>query len=400
MASSRRIIAFINAAHFADHMAMLIFPTAVLAMAPAMGRSFGDMIELALPAFICFGAGSMPAGWIGDRWSRRHMMAVFFLGLGAATVVTGFAQTPLQVACGMALMGVFASIYHPVGTALLVSHAEKVGREIGVNGVFGNLGVAFAALIAGALTDWVGWRWAFFVPGAALVATGVAFCLLVPPEPNLRAGARRHDRYFPMPVLVRVFVAVAVMTLASGLIFNAVSVALPKMFDERLSWVGGSAFGVGVMVSVIYAVGAVAQLVMGQVVDRYPIKTGLLPIAVGIPLFLGAAAFAEGWVLLLVAACMVLVMFGLVTANDATVAKYTVDAWRGRVYAVRYVITFGVSAGAVPLVSFMHEHAGGFLGLFQILAAIGASVLVCALFFPFRPDELTPVPSERPAAAE
>lgn len=325
------------------------------------------------------------------------MMVLFFLGLGAATIATGLAQTPLHVAVGLAAMGLFASIYHPVGTALLVSHATKIGRDIGINGVWGNLGVAASALAAGALADWLGWRWAFFVPGAAMIALGIGFALLVPNEPNLRAAARRHDSTFPRAVIVRALGLLVVMTLASGLVFNSISVGFPKLFEERLAWLAGSTFGVGAIVSLVYSVGAVAQLFMGWLVDRYPIKTGMLPIAIGMPVLLALAATAEGVTLIVVGVVMILVLFGLVTINDATVAKYSVDAWRSRVYAIRYMITFGVSATAVPLVAYMHGAGGGFAGLFYLLAGFGVMFLIAAAAFPYRPDEIAPRAAPAPA---
>ena len=128
MTASRRIIGFINVGHMIDHMFMLIFPTAVLSMQSTFAKPYSELIALALGGFIAFGAGSFPAGWLGDRWSRRNMMAIFFFGIGVATFATGLTQTTWQLATGLAVIGLFASIYHPVGTAMLVSHAERVGR--------------------------------------------------------------------------------------------------------------------------------------------------------------------------------------------------------------------------------------------------------------------------------
>lgn len=93
MNSQSRVIGFINIGHLIDHMVMLIFPTAVLGMQADFARPYSALITLALGGFIMFGAGSLPAGWLGDRWSRRNMMAVFFLGVGAATIATGFTQS-------------------------------------------------------------------------------------------------------------------------------------------------------------------------------------------------------------------------------------------------------------------------------------------------------------------
>ncbi len=139
---------FINVGHFYAHLFMLLFPTVVLALESEFAASYGSLLSLATAGFVAFGAGSIPAGWLGDRWSRPGMMAVFFIGIGGASVLTGFARTPFEIGAGLLAIGVFASIYHPVGIALLVEGREKVGRVLGINGVFGNMGVAGAALIA------------------------------------------------------------------------------------------------------------------------------------------------------------------------------------------------------------------------------------------------------------
>lgn len=69
----RTVIRFINAAHVIDHMFMLIFPAAVLGMAGSFDLDYAGLIGLSLGGFIAFGACSLPAGWLGDTWSRRRM---------------------------------------------------------------------------------------------------------------------------------------------------------------------------------------------------------------------------------------------------------------------------------------------------------------------------------------
>ena len=389
MTSQSRVIGFINIGHLIDHMVMLIFPTAVLGMQADFARPYSALITLALGGFIMFGAGSLPAGWLGDRWSRRNMMAVFFLGVGAATIATGFTQSRWQLAAGLAAMGLFAAIYHPVGTAMLVGHAERVGRAIGVNGVWGNLGVAFAAIVTGAVTQWFGWRWAFFLPGAAALAIGAAYLAVVPPEPNQAKRTVSRDAHFPRGVIVRAFVVLALVTLSGGVVFNATTVALPKMIDERLPQLAGSTLGVGLLVCMVYVVGATAQLVMGRLIDRHPLKVGFLAVALFQAPLLFAVSRVSGWPMVLVLTGLVFVVFGQITFNDGMVARYTDAGWRARVYALRYLLSFGVAAAAIPLVAVMHAH-GGFAALFRVLAIFGALVTLGALFFPYRRDELAP----------
>jgi MFS family permease len=398
MAPSSRVIGFINVGHLLDHMVMLIFPTAVLGMQADFAQPYSALIGLALGGFLMFGAGSLPAGWLGDRWNRRDMLAVFFLGVGAATIATGFAHNRWQLAAGLAAIGLFAAIYHPVGTAMLVGQAERIGRAIGVNGVWGNLGVAFAALATGAVTQWLGWRWAFILPGAAAIATGAAYLALVPPLPNQTTRSRARDTRFPTGIVVRAFLVLALVTLSGGIVFNATTVALPKLIDERLPQLAGSTLGVGMLVCAVYIVGAMAQLVMGRLIDRHPLKVGFLAVALFQAPLLFVASRVSGWPMVLVLALLVFSVFGQITFNDGMVARYTDAGWRARVYAVRYLLSFGVAAAAIPLVAVMHAH-GGFTALFRVLAGFGALVTLGAVCFPYRRDELAPAAPVAPAQA-
>jgi MFS family permease len=401
MHQSKAAVAFINIGHAVDHMFMLIFPTAVLAMGAEFDRPFGELLALSLGGFIAFGAGSLPAGWLGDRWSRRNMMAVFFLGIGAAAILTGFSRSPFMLAAGLTLIGLFAAIYHPVGTAMLVAHAEKLGRELSVNAIWGNFGVAFAALMTGALAEWLGWRYAFIVPGAIAILIGLAFTALVPRTGKVTKRAARHGQgRIPRAVVVRAFLVLAVVTVAGGVVFNAITVSMPKLFDERLAALAGSSLGIGALVAAVYTVGAVAQLLVGRYVDRHPLKTVFIPLALLQAPCLLLAAHSTDWLLVALAAGVVFAIFGQVVINDAMVARYTDDAWRARAYSVRYLVSFGAAAAAVPLVALIHGGAGGFAETYLVLAGFGLAVFLGALAFPHRPDELAPAPAPEVQPAE
>ena len=397
MDQSRLTVAFLNLGHFLDHLAMLIYATAVLVMTSQFGLAYQDMLPLSLGGFIAFGGGSLPAGWLGDRWGRRNMMLVFFLGLGAALVLAGLVTSRWQIVVALTLIGVFASIYHPVGIAMLVKDQARVGRALGWNGVWGNLGLAFAAFIAGWFSDHLSWRAAFIAPGIFTLAAGIAFAVLVPngaaPAAKAAAGTARH---VPDALARRVFALLTLATLCSGVIFAAATNAMPKIFDQRLAALVHTTSGIGTLVAVVYTIAAMAQLLVGQLIDRYSLRGVFLPLALlQVPLLLLAGMFSD-WAMLALAIAMMFVVFGLIPINDAMVARYAHDSWRSRVYAVRYVVSFGASLPAIPLVAYLQPKAGGFAPLFGVLAAIALGTLVAALLFPSgRPEAVAaPAPAE------
>ena len=384
MTRSRYLVPFINLGHLLDHLVMLVFPTVVIALGREWGRPYSELLPLALGGFIAFGAFAIPAGWLADHWSRYKMMALFFFGIGTALFLTGFAQNGWQIALGLTLVGMFAAIYHPVGIAMLVASPERMGRALGWNGLWGNLGLAAAALVAGALMDLFGWRTAFFVPGIAAIVAGVAFLLMVPDPGPVQKKSKTIGLHLDGRTMARIFAILVVATACGGVIFNSTTVAMPKVFDERLRDLTQTNLGVGALVAFVYSVAAFAQVVVGALIDRFEMRRLMITMALAqIPLLV-LAANSQGWMMLVAAILMMLAVFGQIPLNDAIVGKYCADEYRSRVYAVRYVVTLGVAALAVPLIAKLHATDGGFRNVFLVLACLAVAILAAALFFPSR----------------
>jgi MFS family permease len=381
MNTPSRVIGFVNAGHFIDHYAMLIFAAAVIVMGPALGMAYSELLPYATPGFVAFGAGSLVTGWLGDRWSRRHMMVIFFFGIGASMISVGFVQTPLQLGAALLAIGLFASIYHPVGTAMIVSYANKLGREMGLNGVFGNLGVASSALVTGVVGQYLGWRWAFIVPGVVTILIGVAFMRMVVHEDRsgfkqaaARARVAKQDMW-------RVILSLLIVVIAISTTFNAVTVALPKLFAERLADLTKSPALLGVIAACVYVFGAMTQYTIGKLIDRYSLKTVMLPLSFMLAPFLYFAATLSNLPLIVVSIGVVMGAFGQVTVNDAMVGKYTSEEWRSRAYSVRYFVGFTAAGASVGLVAWLYEK-GGFTTMLHAFAALCLLVIVAAIILP------------------
>ena len=366
---ARLSIAFINWAHALDHYVMLIFPTVVIGLEVVYARSYAELIALGTASFIAFGVFSLPAGWLGDRWSRRDMMALFYAGCGLSLLAAGVAPNLIALACALCALGVFAAIYHPVGTAMLIEQASARGRSLAFNGVCGNLGAALAAGVTAALIALLGWRAAFLVPGVVCLVTALVYLRLVPRDGRKAAGrATVADVPLAAWLAATIFGLFIVIAMCAGLVFNVISIALPKIVDERIGadvpliWVGGIA-------SAVFMCGAIAQIAVGRLVERFPLH--ILFAVIACLQFLGVlcAAQATGKWLILALAVAMAAIYAQVTVNDLVIARYTADAWRGRVYAVRYFLTFLASGAAISVIAILYGR-GGFGLVLTTTAAI------------------------------
>ncbi|NQU69631.1 MAG: MFS transporter [Rhodospirillales bacterium] len=379
---------FLNVGHFFDHLFMLLFASvAALTLARQWGMGYAELIPYATPGFVAFGVCALPAGWVADKWSRKGMMVIFFIGIGASSMATSLARSPLEISIGLTTIGIFAAIYHPVGLAMVVHGRAKTGMALAVNGVFGNFGVAAAALIAGYLIDASGWRWVFILPGLLAIATGILYAGFLywdqqSPATAVRAAgtppeAARVDRR----ILIRVFAVIFISTGLGGLVYQSTTFSLPKIFDERLGDLAGSATMIGWYAFLVFAIAAFAQIVVGWLVDRHSIRLVFGFVAGLQILFFAIMPNLTGAAALIVATAFMLVVFGQIPINDVLVGRMTRSEWRSRMFAARYIVTFSVSATAIPVIAWVHGR-WGFPVLFMVLAFAAAIILAAVLTLP------------------
>jgi MFS family permease len=374
----------LNLAHAIDHMFLLIFATAVAAIALEFGfNDWTDLMPYSVGAFALFGLGSLPAGRLGDLWGRRIMMIIFFIGIGVAALLVAFTQNAWQLAAALTLLGTFAAIYHPVGIPMLVQNVPNPGAVIGLNGLVGNLGIAVAALVTGFLVKWIGWRAAFVVPGIIAIACGIVFAVMCPKEsesPSKRKGGKAQVTLTP-EMLVRAF---AVMTAAAGVstvLFNFTTNGNAQLLAEGFRGVIEDPALIGILLAMIYAIASLAQLVVGGLIDRMSIKPLQLWMSViQVPLFIIAAHTQDWWLFAALLAVMVFV-FGSVPFTDAMIVRYVDDRLRSRVAGMRLTVAFGFSSAAVWALGPMVKQIG-FSNALWIMAGIAALKAAIVLLLP------------------
>ncbi|KAB2871998.1 MAG: MFS transporter [Ideonella sp.] len=390
----RPVSLLLNVAHALDHLFLLVFATAVATIAAEFGFArWEDLMPYSVGAFAMFGLGSLPAGRLGDLWGRRQMMLVFFFGMGASAILVALTSGPWTIAIALTLLGTFAAIYHPVGIPMLVQSAARPGAVIGVNGLAGNLGVAGAAIVTGFLVKQFGWRMAFVVPGLVSIATGLVFARLAPKEtepPSQRT--KKAAVSLSSSLLARAFTVMTAASVTAGLLFNLTTNGNTQFLAERMQGRVDDPAVLGALLAAVYALASLAQIVVGRLIDRMPLKRLYLAIALSQVPLLALAAVAQGWWVYVTLSGAMMLIFGAIPFTDAMIVRYVDDRMRSRVAGMRLAVSIGISSLAVWLLGPLVK-AAGFDSLFAIMACVS---LVTAAIVAWLPSES---PQPRPVAA-
>ena len=375
----------LNAAHALDHMFLLIFATAVATIAVEFGfPDWETLMPYGAGAFLMFGLGSLPVGRLGDLWGRRKLMLIFFFGMGASALLVATTRNAWQLAGALTLMGAFSSIYHPIGVPMLVRGSPRPGLAIGVNGLAGNLGVAFAAITTGLLVKYVGWRAAFVVPALVAIACGVVFARVAPDEHAPPAAGPAARPAHARAALARIFLVMTVAAISSSLLFNFTTNGNGQLLAERFAAITADPAILGALLAIVYVIAAFAQVAVGLLIDRFPLKRLYVGVVLlQAPLFALAAA-AQGWTLFALQIAFMVAVFGAIPFTDALIVRFVDDGMRSRVSGMRLAVSFGVSSAAVWMLGPVVK-AAGFETLLLMMAGIAIVTLLAISLLPAAP---------------
>jgi MFS family permease len=371
----------LNLGHAMDHWVLAVFLYTVSVIAGVWGTDWHELTPYAFGASFMFGAGSILSGKLGDQWGRRAMMIIFFAGIGVSCLLVALCQNKWQIGLALTVMGAFASIYHPVGIPMIVQRADKPGFVIGVNGLVGNLGIAIGASLSVILAKDYGWQTAYIVPGIVSLVAAVLFVTFVPKETE--APTKRKSKILDLPpgVMARVFTIMTCAAVSGSIVFNFTTNSNGEMLKARLAQLAADPALLSMVLLGVFTVASLAQIAVGALIDRYPLKTIYLPILLAqIPLFV-LAAYAEGWMLIAVTTLFMVFVFGAIPFTDAMIVRYVDDRLRSRVTGMRLAIGFGVSSLVVAAIG-PSVKAAGFPTLLLSLAGVAACTMFAISFLP------------------
>lgn len=381
------VLVFACVGHFATHLLLGLHTTAALAIEREWSVDYGTVIALGLWGAFLLGAAAPAAGWLADKVGAGRIMVVFFLGSGAASMATAMASGPTPMAMTLAALGLFGAIYHPVGLAWLLASVDETrrGRAIGLNGLFGSLGVAAAPAVTGLLGDAFGWRMAFLLPGLTTTMIGILLMVALVRGSIERETVSTSSSKVAVDSGVlrrtsdvrRALLALSVAMLCGSALYSAFVTALPKWTEGRIvtAWPDADLSVVGSTVALVFLVGGFGQVLTGYLADRYEARHVYVLALAAKPVLLISAVLIAGPAGLVAAAMLVLAIDVSSPSESLLLARWVPANRRAFAFGVRYAAALAATPAGLWLAAVAYgtawSHDGLLIGL-AMLAAVAA----------------------------
>ncbi len=371
--------------HFMSHFNMLVFPAILLPLTAKLGMDMVQTLALSFWMYLLFGLTALPWGLLGDRFGSRPLLLLFYIGAGVCGFLAAMnLSNPFMLSLCLAGIGLFSGIYHPVGLGWIAKEFNNISQGMAYNGMFGNLGLATAPILAGLVNYLWGAEAVYLVVGT-MNLSGVFLLYLVR---NGHGGQqiRKHATQAKRSLVPFLILLVAMML--GGVVYRATTITLPAYFELQnrdlyqsfLSLTGdmGSPNLFATLItSFIYLVGMGGQYFGGRVGQSVDLGRGYLIFhLITIPAVI-AMAMTSDMPLVIFAMIHSFFLLGMQPLENTLVARLSPPELHSSAYGLKFVLTFGVGALSVNMVSFIKE-TYGFGGVYIGLALVSTS-LVCVI---------------------
>ncbi len=379
--------------HFLCHFFILVFPAAAMPMVITFGMPIEDVVKISFVMYLAFGLGALPAGYLADRWQARGMLVIGLFLMGTGLLLAGLFPDPTRMVVFLGIVGIGASIYHPAGLALVSRTIRQRGYALGINGVWGNLGIASAPLLTGILTWLFTWQTAFIILGATGILTGFQIALIPVNETITRqqdkvdAGSMEMMRYFLIICAALVFAGIAYR--GNMLLLPAYLELNTSFFHDligSLSFIklqGTATLAATVLASLVLLAGMAGQMMGGKLADRMDLRLAYLLIHGASLPFIFLMAFTNNYLLAICAAGYVFFSLGMQPIENSLIAALTPPKWRSTSYAIKFILNFGIGSSVVYVIgavksAYSLETVYVFLSGFTFLLVVSAGILLVA----------------------
>ena len=386
---------YLNIGHLLDHFMMLIFAKAAFDAGREFGLSYEEIIVYGTLGVILFGAAAPLAGWLADKYSRAILITIYPFGLSLGAMLAAFSTSTEMLGISLGVVGFFAAIYHPVGIAMITKRPGKVGLRLGINGVWGNMGVALAPILTGFLIAYADWRLGFIIPALMCLSFGISqlFAFIELDETRPQTPKVKNNK--SVSVLTEgwqtVLLCLSIVTLSGGFIFGSLTFLIPRIFEVNMLQISNDVAITGLLAGLVYAIASFSQIGTGWLVDKVPPKFVLSAMGLGQLIFIYIASQSSDYGLLFIMLAAMIFVFGQVPITDVILVKYVKDSWRGRVLSIKFMVNLSAGASVLPITSILLKNGYDFSFVLQCLALLSVSVIISGLFLPNKTSTLKPI---------
>jgi MFS family permease len=359
-AAERNILLLTCPCHFLTHFFILVFPAITMPMVATFGMPIEEVVKLSFLMYLVYGLGALPAGLIVDHWQAKGMLVIGLLLMGGGLFLAGAFPRPGAMAALLGIVGAGASVYHPAGLALISRTVQRRGYAMGINGVFGNLGIAAAPLLTGVLTWLFSWQETLLILGAVGIVTGVLLAAVPVDESITRTRTEiKNGNADP----VRYFLILCVCLMLAGFAYRGNMLLLPAYLELRTTFFreliemfsfiktqGSATLAATALTSLVLLTGIFGQIMGGKLADRMDLRRAYLLVHGASLPFIFLMAFATDYGLAVCAALYVFFSLGMQPVENSLIAALTPRRWRSTSYAVKFILNFGVGSTAVYLI--------------------------------------------------
>lgn len=383
---------YLNIGHLLDHFMMLIFAKAAFDAGREFGLSYEEIIVYGTLGVILFGAAAPLAGWLADKYSRAILITIYPFGLSLGAMLAAFSSSTEMLGISLGVVGFFAAIYHPVGIAMITKRPGKVGLRLGINGVWGNMGVALAPILTGFLIAYADWRLGFVIPALMCLSFGISqlFAFIELDETRPQTPKVKNNK--SVSVLTEgwqtVLLCLSIVTLSGGFIFGSLTFLIPRIFEVNMLQISNDVAITGLLAGLVYAIASFSQIGTGWLVDKVPPKFVLSAMGLGQLIFIYIASQSSDYGLLFIMLAAMIFVFGQVPITDVILVKYVKDSWRGRVLSIKFMVNLSAGASVLPITSILLKNGYDFSFVLQCLALLSVSVIISGLFLPNKTSTL------------
>ena len=373
---------YINIGHFLDHFMMLIFAKAAFDAGRHFGLSYDEIIIYGTLGLFLFGAAAPLAGWLADKYSRSLIIIIYPFGVSLGAFLCFLSSSPIMLGFSIGVIGFFAAIFHPVGIAMLIRDSNKVGTRLGVNGVWGNMGVAAAPVLTGFIILNSNWQLSFLVPSLICLIFGIAQLRGFKEIDVKEEKTKQKTSNGLVEGWKIVLLSLTMTTLAGGFIFGSLTFLIPRIFEVNLSGISVDIAITGLLAGIVYAIASLSQVGVGYLIDRYSPKIILGFVGIGQFLLIYLSSLYIDYALFFVMLMAMFFVFGQVPITDAILVRYVDDQWRARILSVKFLINLCAGASVLPLVSLFLGYGYTFSDLLTILSCLAIFVVISAYMLP------------------